>query len=245
MNAVGTRFLTARWENLAVVNFEIDPRVLESYVPAGTELDLWENRALVSLVGFQFLDTRVWGVAIPFHANFAKVNLRFYVRRTTPDGWRRGVTFIRELAPRRALAWTARVLYGENYLSVPIRHDITVPNGDPGAHSRVGYYWRFAGREHRLELDATGTGTLAAAGSVEEFVIEHYWGYSGGAGRPTVEYQVDHPRWRLWPAVRAAFVGDPAALYGEPFAEALNAAPVSAFFADGSAVTVFRGLRLK
>ena len=192
MDAPAARFLSAQWLNLAVVNFEIDAAVLAPHVPVGTELDTWQGRSLVSLVGFQFRDTRVWGLSIPFHRHFAEVNLRFYVRRKTTDGWRRGVSFIRELAPRRALAWTARVLYGENYQSVPIRCDVTVPNGDPRAHSRVAYQWRYAGQDSLLELTATGTGATAREGTLEAFIIEHYWGYSGApaAGRSNIRSNI-------------------------------------------------------
>src|SRR5271170_5194847 len=106
-----TPFLTAEWRSLVMLNYEIDPAVLRPFVPAGTELDQWQGKTFVSMVGFLFLETRVLGVAIPFHANFEEVNLRFYVRRMTRDGWRRAVVFIKELVPRRAIAWTARTFY--------------------------------------------------------------------------------------------------------------------------------------
>ena len=76
------RFLTARWVHLAMLNYEVDPAVLAPWVPAGTELDPWEGRYLASVVGFQFLDTRLLGIPVPFHRDFEEVNLRFYVRRT-------------------------------------------------------------------------------------------------------------------------------------------------------------------
>src|SRR5688572_20837157 len=87
-------FLTARWGNLILANYAVDPALLRDYVPAGTELDTWQGGHLVSLVAFQFLDTRVCGMAIPGHRNFIEVNLRFYVRRHLKAGWRRGVVFI-------------------------------------------------------------------------------------------------------------------------------------------------------
>ena len=111
-------FLTAEWRSLLMLNYAIDPAVLRPLVPHGVELDLWEGEALVSMVGFLFLHTRVMGVPIPFHRNFEEVNLRFYVRRSAPEGWRRGVTFVREIVPRRAIATLARVLYNEPYLGV-------------------------------------------------------------------------------------------------------------------------------
>ena len=74
-------FLTARWRYLAMLNYEVPPEALAPLVPAGTELDSWQGKTFVSVVGFLFLDTRVLGIAIPGHRDFEEVNLRFYVRR--------------------------------------------------------------------------------------------------------------------------------------------------------------------
>src|SRR5689334_6454239 len=104
-------FLTAEWRNLAMLNYEIEPAVLQPFVPEGTELGSWQGRTYISVVGFQFLRTRVWGVPIPFHRNFEEVNLRFYVRRKAPEGWRRGVVFIKEIVPRAAIAFVANKFY--------------------------------------------------------------------------------------------------------------------------------------
>jgi hypothetical protein len=244
MPARSSAFLTAQWRHLAVLNFDVDPAVLGPFLPAGTELDLWRGRTFLSLVGFQFLDTRVLGVPIPFHRDFDEVNLRFYVRRQTGAGWRRSVVFIRELAPRRAVAWTARLLFGENYLTVPMRHDVELPNGDPGALRRVAYCWKHGGRDHRIALAIAGEGRPAAPGSLEEFIIDHGWGCSGGPGRGTIEYRVERPRWNLWSGSEAIFDGDAGRLYGERFVEPLAAPPASAFLADGSPVSLFRGSRV-
>ena len=75
-------FLTAEWKQLLMLNFAVDPALLRPFLPAGTEIDSFEGRTYVSLVGFQFNDTRVAGFAIPFHRSFEEVNLRFYVRRS-------------------------------------------------------------------------------------------------------------------------------------------------------------------
>lgn len=227
-----------------MLNYAIEPAALLPYLPQGTQLDLWQGQALVSLVGFEFLQTRVWGIGIPRHRHFAEVNLRFYVRRPADEGWRRGVVFIRELVPRHAVAWIARLFYGENYACVPMRQRVTASNvGDSERHEAI-YAWRHAGRVGSVAIAAQGDGQFAAEGSLEEFIIEHYWGYSGGPDRPTVEYRVEHPRWKLWRAKRARFRGNADFLYGKSFAKTLAVKPASAFFADGSAVAVYRGSRL-
>ena len=237
-------FLTAEWRDLAMLNFEVDPAVVLPFVPAGTELDDWRGRTLVSLVGFLFRDTRVLGIPVPLHRDFEEVNLRFYVRRQTSEGWRRGVVFIKELVPRAAVALTARLFYGEHYVALPMSHRVEVANGDGVTVRQVSYRWRFEGRDHEIHLAASGAAQEIAAGSEAEFITEHYWGYACRRKGGTLEYRVDHPRWRAWAASEARFAGDVARLYGERFVEALRRSPVSAFLADGSAVTVFTGMRL-
>ena len=106
-------FLTAEWRYLAMLNYRVSPSLLYPLVPPGTELDLWNGTAYISVVGFKFQHTRVLGVPIPFHVNFEEVNLRFYVRRETNGAVRRGVTFIRELVPRAAIAGVAKLAYNE------------------------------------------------------------------------------------------------------------------------------------
>ena len=235
-------FLTARWRSLAMLNYPVDPGVLAGYVPSGTELDVWNGRTFVSMVGFLFLDTRVRGLAIPWHRNFEEVNLRFYVRRQGPEGWRRGVVFVREIVPRAAIAATARLLYGEKYSAMPMRHSIT---GDPtrGGLS-VMYGWRWRGRWNGLSGVAGGASRETEPGSEEELITEHYWGYSSLRSGGTVEYRVEHPRWQVWKLERPVLDCDVASLYGPRFADPLSGEPSSAFLADGSEVTVSQGVRI-
>lgn len=242
-------FLTAEWRALLMVNYAIDPAVLEPYLPRGVELDLWQGEALASMVGFLFLKTRVLGVPVPFHQDFEEVNLRFYVRRRTPEGWQRGVVFVRELVPRLAIAMVARVIYNEPYLAVPMRH--RVPSGfreSAGRGERTGDFefgWRYRGRWHTLSARTAGEPQPLAPGGAAEFIFEHYWGYTRQRDGGTVEYQVEHPRWRIWEAERAHLECDIAALYGPAFVLALSAPPRSAFVAEGSPVLVRRGVRVE
>ena len=183
-------FLTAVWRYLAMLNYEVDPAVLRPHVPEGTVVDTWQGKAFVSMVGFLFLDTRVLGVAIPFHRNFEEVNLRFYVRQAGREDAPRAVAFVKEIVPRPAIAWTARLLYGEKYVHLPMQHQLEYRAGIP---SLVEYRWRHRGRWQRLGVKPLGAAQPMAPGSEEEFIAEHYWGYASRRSG-TVEYAVEHPR---------------------------------------------------
>jgi len=232
--------LTAEWRKLAILNFDVAPALLAARVPAGTELDAWNGRTFLSVVGFMFEDTRLFGIPIPFHRTFEEVNLRFYVRRKGPEGWRRGVVFVKELVPRFAIAAAARALYGEPYESVPMSHRFEAR----GAQLSVRYAWRFRGREHSLRVSVEGEPVPIEDGSEEEFIAEHYWGYTRQRDGSTREYEVEHPRWLVRRAREARLDCDVREVYGAEFAAALTAAPSSAFLAEGSAVRVHRGARL-
>lgn len=235
------KFLSAQWRRLVMLSYEIDPAVLRPLVPRGVELDTWAGRHLVSVVGFQFLDTRLLGVPVPFHRDFDEINLRFYVRRRADDGWRRGVVFVKEIVPRRALAAVARAVYGEKYVARPMRHRIDLRDDEVTSGGLVEYSWRDGGAWHRVGATAQGGPRPLVEGSEEEFVTEHYWGYAAQRGGGSVEYRVEHPSWHVRQAGDPVLECDVEHVYGRRFVETLAAAPVSAFIADGSAVTVRRG----
>jgi uncharacterized protein len=237
-----TIFLTAEWRWLAMLNYEIDPSALAPHVLAGTELDFWNGKTYLSLVGFLFRDCCVRGISIPFHRHFEEVNLRFYVRHKTEDGWRRGVVFIKELVPRRAIAFIARTLYNENYFAIPMSHRIETL---PDEAKAVSYAWRFKGREDFLKVITHGKPYQPAEGSQPEFITEHYWGYARQRDGSTMEYRVEHPRWQIWETASARVQCDVANLYGQEFCEFLDRPPASAFLADGSEIKVYKGAKLK
>jgi uncharacterized protein YqjF (DUF2071 family) len=236
-------FLTAEWRYLVMLNYAVDPAVLHALVPRHTVLDLWNGRAIASMVGFRFLRTRVLGAPIPLHVNFEEVNLRFYVRHTTPEGEvRRGVVFVRELVPKSAIAIVAHLAYNEPYWAVPMRSTVPpVPVEEPG---HVSYEWRTGSRWQHVSATTNGKAALPAEASEESSITEHFWGYTRQREGATVEYEVSHPRWRVWAALEPSLDADVPRLYGSSFARALSAAPISAFIAEGSPVTVYRPRRL-
>jgi len=226
-----------------MLNFEVSPTVLEPLVPANVEMDRWRGRLYASVVGFRFRDTRVLGLPIPGHRAFEEVNLRFYVRRHVGDEVRRGVVFVRELVPRHAIATVARLLYNEPYRALPMRHRIDV--SPDGSMVEREYAWRVRGAWTRIVATTSGQARPLEPGSEEEFITEHYWGYTSQRDGGTVEYRVDHPRWNVWTASDARLEGNVASVYGDAFAEALAGAPTSAFVADGSAITVYAPERIR
>jgi uncharacterized protein len=228
-------FLVANWRYLAMLNFVVDPRLVAPLVPLGTELDYEKGETFVSIVGFLFLDTRLLGLPIPLHRDFEEVSLRFYVRKKSADAWRRGVVFVRELVPRRAIALVAGAFYGERYLALPMKH--AIEHDDDAVN--VEYSWRRGRRWESLKMRARGQAQPIPAGSHAEFITEHYWGYTCVRAGCS-EYRVEHPRWKTWNAETFELRADVATLYGEQFAETLTGTPRSAFIADGSFITIQR-----
>jgi len=234
-------FLAAEWRDLLILNYEVDPACLQKCVPAGTELDSFAGKTYVSLVGFRFCHTKLLGsIPIPFHTEFEEINLRFYVRRSASGEIRRGVVFIAEIVPKRAIAYTARLFYGENYVRRPMSHSVLTNN----SHLEVEYSWRLGNERCKLQARASETPTLPSEGSLEQFITEHYWGYSRQSNGATVEYHVQHAPWRVWSANQSSFSGDASDLYGNELSQLLTKTPASAFIADGSPVQVFQGTKL-
>jgi uncharacterized protein len=231
-------FLTAEWRNLLMLNYSVDPGLVRPFLPAGTELDTFEGRTFASLVGFEFGSTRLAGFSIPFHRSFEEVNLRFYVKREQ----RRGVVFIRELVPKLAVAAVARLAFGENYSRVPMSHEFNArpENGVTEAE----YSWGKGSSRCSMRIETAGPAFLPAEASLGQFITEHYWGYAAQEGGGCIEYEVQHPRWLVRTAKHAWFSGDAARFYGDEFGNVLKRPPDSAFLAEGSPVTVFKGSRV-
>jgi len=234
-------FLTAEWRYLVMLNFRVAPDVLAPLVPRGTELDPWRGETWVSLVGFRFLNTKVMGAHVPAHRHFPEINLRFYVRPTGDD--RRAVVFLKEIVPRPAIAIVARGLYNEPYAVRPMKAE--APRADDDAPGRVSYAWRHKGRWNRFGLTAAGPPSAIRDGSDEAFFAEHYWGYTRQRDGSTIEYEVEHPRWRSWPVTDLEYDVDTVAEYGQALGEALSVPPASALLAAGSPVAVGRPRRIR
>ena len=227
-------FLKAEWRKLAIANYIIDEQVLKKYLPAGTEIDLWNGNCYVSLVGFMFVNTKLLGIKIPGHVNFEEVNLRFYVRRFDDGEWKRGVVFIKEIVPKRALTFVANTVYNENYETLPMEH-----SWKSGAELRsVEYRWQKNGKWNSIKLNASIESFEMEPNSETEFITEHYWGYAKVNDGKTNEYEVTHPRWEAYKVETYKIDVDFGAVYGSEFKFLNSMEPASVMLAEGSEITV-------
>ena len=225
-----------------MLNYEIDPALLQPFVPRATELDSFEGKTYVSLVGLRFARTMLFGsISVPFHTDFDEVNLRIYVRRRESSEIRRGVMFIREIASLPAVTLLARLAYAENYRTLPLRHSINL--ADSGGS--VEYAWKSKRQQFRICAQTAGHPSRAADGSLEQFISEHYWGYARRRDGGSLEYHVQHEPWQIWRATNAKFEGDGAALYGSELGSILSQPPRSAFIAEGSRILVYAARRIE
>ena len=232
-------FLQAEWRKLAMANYAVKSELLLPFVPAKTELDFWNNTCYVSLAGFMFLNTRVLGIKVPFHVNFEEVNLRFYVRYQDAGEWKRGVVFIKEIVPRAALTLVANTLYGEHYETMPMQH-----TWETEANTlKVEYRWKKS-LWHTFSVEADSKAIPLKTGSEAEFITEHYWGYTKINTHKTSEYQVEHPRWEIYPTRNYSIDVDFGKVYGSGFSFLSTEKPVSVFLAEGSEIKVKAGKRI-
>ncbi len=219
-----------------MANYAVDPELMRPRVPAGTVLDLQDGKCFVSLVGFMFLDTRVLGIPVPMHVNFEEVNLRFYIKREAEGETRRAVCFVKEIVPRWAIAAVARGLYGEPYECWSMDHERT--------ERTVAYRWSKDGRNNSLSVEIDESIGVPPEGSHGEFIIEHYWGYTGRGNGRVDEYRVEHPKWELFSVKNERIDVDFGAVYGSEFAFLADERPYSVLLAKGSEVAVYKGKQI-
>lgn len=232
-------FLKAEWRKLAIANYSIEQKILDKYVPAKTELDLWNDTCYVSLVGFMFKDTKVKGLKIPFHINFEEVNLRFYVRFKDNGAWKRGVVFVKEIVPKPALTFVANAVYKENYETMPMSHSWTLSEDN----LTVEYKWK-KGRWNSLKIISDKKASLVEDNSEEAFITEHYWGYTKISNEKTSEYSVEHPKWEVYKTKDYLIDVDFGDVYGQDFGFLTSERPKSVFLAEGSKIRVKGGRQI-
>jgi uncharacterized protein YqjF (DUF2071 family) len=227
-------FLSAQWEHLVMANYAVAPETLQPYLPNGLQLDDFQGTYYLSLVGFMFRNTRLFGLPVPFFGSFEEINLRFYVKRHTEQGLRRGVVFINETVPFRAVAWLANTLYKEHYTCIPTQHLI-----QQNDHlTQVRYMWQHRNKQNFINVAAENTAAPMIPGSVEAFIFEHYYGYTKVGDTQTEEYGVLHPSWNTHRVLHHEINCDFSSMYGAHFGFLNEQQPKSVLLAAGSEVQV-------
>ncbi len=227
-------FLTAEWNDLALINYEINPEILENYVPKGTELDLWNGKCYISLIGFMFENVRVLEIKIPFHVNFEEVNLRFYVKRYEDGIWKRGVVFIKEIVPKHAISIVANTLYKEHYQTLKMRHSRT----ESETSKFFLYKWKKDNKWNSISMKTNKNPIPIELNSEAEFITEHYFGYTKFNESKTIEYEVTHPRWEQLEVIDYKIDVNFENIYGKDFEFLQDLEPISTFLALGSKITI-------
>lgn len=231
------KFLTARWSNLFLATYTVPPELLTKRLPPGLELDFWDSHCFVSLVAFDFLDTKVGGIPWPGFRNFPEINLRFYVRH----GGRRGVVFVREFVPQAFVAWMARLRYNEPYEATSMSSAVH----DAPDRISVVHRLEYGGRLHTINATGSKPAVRPDASSIEHFFKEHEWGFGVSKSGRALAYRVEHPVWDIYPVADWSVDLDWAAVYGPEWATLQDAAPVSLILAAGSPVSVYSGAFLE
>ena len=227
-------FLSARWENLIMANYEVRPEVLSAYLPRGVELDFFNNKTYVSLVGFMFKETSLFHIPIPFLGTFEEINLRFYVKRVEGNTIKRGVVFINETVPYRIVAWLANKLYKEHYIAIPTNNTIEITS----LAKNIRYEWNINKEWNHIAVNGVNIKEPMLPGSIEEFIFEHYYGYTKINEQQSIEYKVNHPRWQVNNVVDYSIHCDFKSMYGNNFSFLSDHQPESVILAEGSPVTV-------
>lgn len=227
-------FMHAEWNDLVFINYEINPQFLIKYLPKGTELDLFNGKCYLSLIGFMFENVKIKGIKIPFHINFEEVNLRFYVKRNDNGIWKRGVVFIKEIVPKHAITLVANTLYNEQYQTLPMRHERTFTE-----NQRIfKYEWKKNNQWNSISVKTATEPIAIPENSEAEFISEHYYGYTISPSKKTVEYEVTHPKWQQYQVIDYTVKVDFEGIYGKEFAFLQDLTPASCFVAKGSKITI-------
>jgi uncharacterized protein YqjF (DUF2071 family) len=237
--------MQAEWRQLVMLSYAVNPSLLSSWVPEPLELNFWKGKTFITLVGLMNRNVRVVGIPVPFHRSFEQVNLRFYVRRKTEAGFRPGVMFIKQIVPREVIAAAARQIYREHVISLPMKHDFQLnPKVQRGDRFSIRYSWKVKNEWMEIAAETKGEPFEPKKNSLERFIAERYWGYSGLASREVIEYHVEHPPWIVRNVQQVKLNGDFANFYGKTIGKILKSSPDLAFVATGSKAYLFTPLKI-
>jgi hypothetical protein len=223
--------LTARWSNLILLTYPVDAALVRPWLPRDVEPDLVGGLAQVSLIAFDFVDTRVRGRRIPGFVDFPEINFRTYVRQ----GDRQGVVVLRELVPSPLAAAIGRLRFNEPFRSAPMESR-TASLGDELV---VEHRWRWKSGRHFVRVTADQNSDPAPTDGPVPDLLGRRWAFGRTRRGEPMVLRVEHPAWALRRVRTLDFDVDFGALYGPEWAELNQRQPASTYLAVGSAVSIF------
>ena len=220
--------MTGNWEDLIVSTFEIDKKILEPYLPKGTEIDFFNGKALMSMVAFTFSKVKFFGLKIPFHQKFGQINFRFYAK--TKTNGTKGVVFIKECAPKPLIATIANIFYNEPYFyrKISLKKRVNT-NKSIITYSYKNFKIQAKNKQHTHKLKQE---------SIEHFVVDRYIAFIKTYNKKTIQYKINHRPWDLYNTSSISTNENILNLLPHKFKKAKL---ISSCFVDGSYVTVGKG----
>jgi uncharacterized protein YqjF (DUF2071 family) len=215
------------WRRLLFLHWSWDIAAVQATLPPGLTVETWNGRAWIGLVPFAMRRVRPrFFPTMGRLSNFLELNVRTYVRDASG---RPGVWFYSLDCSQSLAVWAARKFFGLPYHCADLR--------ERRQDGVVYYHCQRAGSRAvaHFEYPRQGEATRAAAGSLEEFLLERYRLFAMRGGRmltgevwhePYAFQSVELWRWGTSPLVQAGF--DPG-----------DAPPEHAVYAPGVEVEIF------
>ena len=114
------------------------------------------------------------------------------MKRLNGTELKRGVVFISEVVPHKIVSFLANKLYKEHYSTAKMASSILVEN----EIKQIKYTWQSQSQMYSIDTSFFDKQDDIEPNSLEEFIYEHYYGFTKVSARETWEYKVNHPRWQ-------------------------------------------------
>ncbi len=186
----GATWFRSDWSRALFIHYEVEAALLQPFVPF--ELDLWQGRALISLVAFTMRRLRPHrgGAAMEWLfrpiATHGLLNLRTYVRGSQESG----IYFLAEWIPNRLSCWLGPLTYGLPYRLGALDYQHAHESGELGGRVQVDG----ASFAYEAEFRAAESFQPAGPGSLGEFASERYTAFTG-KGRIRRCFHIAHAAW--------------------------------------------------
>jgi len=223
-------FMKGNWEHLVIQTFTCNPEILKEYLPNDIELDLYQGKALFSMVAFTFSKVSFFGIKVPFHQEFGEINFRFYARSKIDNT--KGVVFIREFAPKPLIAFVANTIYNEPFYYKNIKKNIL----QSATQKKVTYKFN---KNNEISVQAHSHSKPTQKNSLQEFIVDRYIAFVKGRNNTTYQYKINHRPWQLHQIKKCKITIKVLELLPEVFK---NSEHITTYFVDGSAVTIQKGI---